>query len=205
MSGERKRRFSTWLALVGGFCVPAALGWPSPASALPGTTPRLDLRGLIGQPSFYGQDVTYTSTLTTSDSGSIDPGDAIEFQDNGNDIFNCSFQALTSTATPGIYTTTCDEPTSSLAIGVHAITAIFQGDSTYLPATGFLPNQTVDQAATTTTITSPSPGSSVTYGNESQLSFNVTVAGLPGANQAPNGDVNVYDGAPGPDTYLCST
>jgi len=143
--------------------------------------------------------------LITSDSGTIDPGDAIEFQDNGNDIFNCSFRALTSTATPGTYTATCDEPTSSLSMGDHAIRAIFHGDLNYLPATGFLPTQTVDQAATTTTITSPSPGSSITYGNESQLSFGVTVSGLPGANQAPTGDVNVYDGAPGSDTYVCST
>ena len=76
-------------------------------------------------PSPFGQDVTYTATLTTSDSGTLDPGDAIEFQDNGNDIFNCSFQMLTRTATPGTYTATCDEPTGSLSVGDHAITAIF--------------------------------------------------------------------------------
>ena len=206
MSGGRERRFSTWLALVGGLCLPlAALGWPSPASASPGTIPVSISVASSANPSPFGQDVTYTATLITSDSGTIDPGDAIEFQGNGNDIVNCSFQVLLSTATPGTYTATCDEPTNSLSIGNHAITAIFHGDSTYLPATGFLPTQTVDQAATTTTITSPPPGSSITYGNESQLSFGVRVSGLPGANQAPTGDVNVYDGAPGPDTYVCST
>jgi len=205
MSGGQKRRFSTWLALFGGLCLPlAALGWPSPASAFPPTIPVSISVVSSANPSPFGQDVTYTATLTTSDSGSIDPGDSIEFQDNGNDIFNCSSRALVSNATPGTYAATCDDPTSSLSVGVHPITAIFHGDSTYLSATGFLPTQTVDRAATTTTITSLPPGSPITYGNESQLSFDVTVSGLPGANQAPTGDVNVYDGAPGPDTYVCS-
>ncbi len=157
-------------------------------------------------PSFFGQDVSYTATLTTSDLGSLDLGDTIEFQDNGNDIVNCNSQALLSIA-PGTYTSTCVEPNSYLSIGDHTITAIFHGDATYLPNTGSLP-QTVVQADTTTTITSPSPGTSITYGNESQLSFDLTVSGLPGANQSPTGNVTVYDaapGAPGPGTYLCST
>ncbi len=157
-------------------------------------------------PSFFGQDVSYTATFTTSDLGSLDLGDTIEFQDNGNDIVNCNSQALLNTA-PGTYTATCLEPNSYLSIGDHTIAAIFHGDTTYPPNTGFLP-QTVVQAATTTSINSPSPGTSITYGSESQLFFNVTVSGLPGANQSPTGNVTVYDaapGAPGPGTYLCST
>ncbi len=128
----------------------------------------------------------------------------MEFQDNGNDIVSCNFQLLVATA-PGTYTASCDEATSSLSVGDHAVTAIFNGDSTYFPDSGFLPTQTVEQGDTTTTITSPTPGTSITYGNESQLSFNVTVTGVPGgANQSPSGQVNVYDGPPGPGTYLCT-
>ncbi len=181
----------------------AVLAWPSPAFALP--SPVSISVASSANPSSFGQDVTYTTTLTTSDSGSIDPGDTIEFQDNGNDVVNCNSQPLDGTGTPGTYTATCDEPNTSLSIGNHNITAIFHGDPNYSSATGFLPTQTVDQAATTTTITSPSPGSSITYGSESQQSFGVTVAGLPGASQAPTGAVNVFDGPPGPGTYLCST
>ena len=204
MTGRRKRRCSTWLARIGGLCVPlAALAWTSPASALP--IPVSVSVTSSANPSAFGQDVTYTATLTTSDSGSIDPGDTIEFQDNGNDINNCNSQSLDANGTPGTYTATCDEPNSSLSVGSHNITAIFHGDPNYFAATGFLPTQTVQQATTTTTITSPSPSSSITYGNESQLSFGVTVAGPLGANQAPTGDVNVFDGPPGPGTYLCST
>jgi hypothetical protein len=209
MSGGRKRRCSTWLALLMGLSVPlAVLGWASPASALP--NPVSISVSSSANPSQFGQDVTYTATLTTSDSGSLNLGDTIEFQDNGNDIVNCNSQTLTplSTAPPGTYTATCVEPNSYLSVGDHPITAVFHGDATYQPNIGFLPTQTVDQAVTTTTITSPSPGEPITYGSESQLSFDVTVSGQPGANQSPNGNVTVYaaaPGAPGPGTYLCST
>ena len=204
MSGGQKRR-CTWLALVGGLCIPlAALGWASPASALP-----IQVTISVGSsstPSFFGQDVTYTATVTTSDVGSLNLGDPIEFQDNGNDIVNCNSQPLQSpsTAPPGTYAATCVEPNSYLWPGDHTITAIFHGDGPYPPNTGSL-TQTVVQAPTTTMITSPSPGRSITYGNESQLSFDVTVSGIPGANQSPTGNVTVYAGAPGPGTYLCST
>ena len=203
MSGSRKQRVSRLFALGGALCVPlAGLAWSSSASAA--TLPVSISVVSSVNPSSFGQHVTYTATLTTSDSGSLDPGDGMEFQDNGNDIVNCNSQLLVGTG-PGTYTATCDEPTNSLSIGAHAINAIFNGDSTYFPNTGSLPTQTVTQAGTTTTITSPSPGTSITYGNESQLAFNVTVAGVPGgANQSPSGPVNIYDGTPGPGTYLCT-
>ena len=203
MSGRSKRRSWRLVSLLAGLCLPlATISWSSSASAA--TLPVSISLDSSANPSQFGQDVTYTATLTTSDSGNLDPTDGMEFQDNGNDIVNCGFQLLVATAA-GIYTATCDEPTNSLSVGDHAITAIFNGDSTYFPNSGFLPTQTVEQGDTTTTITSPTPGTSITYGNESQLSFDVTVAAAPGgANQSPSGQVNVYSGTPGPDTYLCT-
>ncbi len=165
----------------------------------------LDLGGLVGQSVFVRPGRHLYRHIDDLGLGQPRPRDGIDFRDNGNDIVNCNFQPLLATATPGTYTATCDEPTNSLQIGDHAIDAIFFGDSTYFPNTGSLPTQTVDQADTTTTITSPTPGTSITYGNESQLSFNVTVTGVPGgANQSPSGQVNMYDGTPGPDTYMCT-
>ena len=204
MSSGRKQRLGRLFALGGALCIPlVGLAWSSPASAA--TFPVSISVDSSVNPSLFGQDVTYTATVTTADSGSLDPGDGIEFQDNGNDITNCNFQPLLATATPGTFAATCDEPTNSLSIGDHAILANFFGDSTYFPNTGSLPTQTVDEADTTTTITSPTPGTSITYGNESQLSFNVTVTGVPGgANQSPSGQVNLYDGTPGPGTYMCT-
>jgi len=102
-----------------------------------------------------------------------------------------------------MYAATCDEPTGSMSVGSHSITADFAGDSTYAPASGSL-TQTVNQATTNTVITLPSPGSSVTYGNESQNSLNVTVSAPGVSNLSPSGGVNFYAGVPGPATYLCT-
>ena len=151
-------------------------------------------------PSTFGEDVTYTATVTTSDSGSLFPTDQMGFLDNGSSISNCNSQLLSGTATPGTYTATCDEPANSLSVGNHAISVDFYGDGTYPPNTADLPTQTVDQADTTTTITSPSPGSTIGYGNESQMSFDVTVSGPQTANQVPSNQVDLYAGA----TYLCT-
>jgi hypothetical protein len=180
-----------------------ALGWCPPAFALPGGVPVGVIVSSPVNPSTYDQGVTYTATLTTSDSGNLDIGDNIEFRDGGGDIPGCNSQALASTSTPGMYTATCDEPAGSMSVGSHGITADFAGDSVYAPASGSL-SQVVAQAATNTLITSPTPGSSVTYGNEGQNSFDVTVSAPGVSNDSPSGSVNFYAGVPGPATFLCT-
>ena len=198
MSSARKQRRTTWLALIGCLCIPlVALGWSVPASADPSVAVSVVSSA---NPSTFGEDVTYTATVTTSDSGSVFPTDQVGFLDNGNTISGCSSQQLTGTSTPGTYTATCDEPANSLSVGDHAISVDFYGDGTYPPNSGSLPTQTVDQADTTTTITSPSPGSSIGYGNESQMQFDVTVSGPQDANQTPSNQVDFYAGT----TYLCT-
>jgi hypothetical protein len=199
LSCARKQRRSGWLALIGCLSVPlVALGWSAPASA---DDPSVSISVVSSSnPSAFGEDVTYTATLTTSDSGSLFPADQVGFLDNGNTISNCYSQPLTSTSTPGTYTASCDESGNSMSVGDHSISVDFYGDGTYSPNTGYLPTQTVNQADTTTTITSPSPGSTIGYGNESQMSFDVTVSGPQDANQTPTNQVNLYAG----DTYLCT-
>ena len=144
-----------------------ALGWSTSASAMPGGPPVSIVVASTANPSTFDQDVTYTATLTTSDSGSLDAFDSLEFQDNGGDISGCSSQPLASTATPGTYLATCDESGSNMSVGSHNITASFLGDSIYDQGVGSL-SQTVNQAPTLTVITSPAPDSSVMYGNEGQ-------------------------------------
>ena len=90
-----------------------------------------------------------------------------------------------------------------MSVGSQNITASFPGDSVYDQGSDSL-SQTVDQAPTLTVITSPSPGSSVMYGNEGQNSLNFTVSAPNVSNNSPSGSVDVYDGVPGPDTYLCT-
>ena len=202
MSGRwRGRQLRIWAVTAAAVSVPlATLGWSPPASAL--VLPVTVTVASSANPSPYDQDVTYTATLVTSDSGSIDLPDTIEFQDSANS-YTCGGQPLFATGTPGTYTATCHEPASEMSVGTHPITASFAGDSTYGPGSGSL-NQTVDQGPTTTTITAPSPGSSVSYGNESQ-SINVTVSASAGVNQSPFGNVDIFDGPPGPGTQLCTT
>lgn len=191
------------MAAVAGAVLLVTLGWCPSAFALPGGVPVSIIVSSSVNPSIYDQSVTYTATLTTSDSGSLDTGDNIEFRDGGGDIGGCNAQALTSTGTVGMYTASCSESAGSMSIGTHGITADFGGDSTYAPASGSL-TQTVNQATTNTVITSPSPGSSVTYGNESQNSLNVTVSAPGVSNFSPSGSVNLYAGVPGPATLLCT-
>lgn len=201
LSRGRLRRWAGLTAAVAALLV--TLGWSPSAFALPGGVPVSIIVSSPVNPSTYDQSVTYTATLTTSDSGSLDIGDNIEFRDGGGDIPGCNSQALASTGMAGMYTATCNESAVSMSVGSHGITADFAGDSTYAPASGSL-TQTVDQAPTNTVITSPSPGSSVIFGNESQNSFNVTVSAPGVSNLSPSGSVNFYDGVPGPASLLCT-
>jgi hypothetical protein len=179
------------------------LGWSTSASAMPGGLSVTIVVSSTANPSAFDQDTTYTATLTTSDFGNLDAPDTIEFQDNGSDISGCSFQPLASIASAGTYVATCDESASNMSVGSHNITASFPGDSVYDQGSGVL-SQTVIPAPTLTVITSPSPGSSVMYGNEGQNSINFTVSAPDISDNSPSGSVNVYDGIPGPDTYLCT-
>ena len=106
------------------------LGWSTSASAMPGGPPVTLVVTSTANPSTFDQDVTYTATLTTSDSGNLPTPDTIEFQDNGGDISGCGFQPLANTVA-GTYVATCDEPASNMSVGSHNITASFQGDSVY--------------------------------------------------------------------------
>jgi hypothetical protein len=195
------RRVQVWVALaVTAMIMLFTIGIGPAASA--GPTPLTVTLTSPTNPSPYYEDVIYTATVVTSDGGSLDNGDGIEFTDNGSDINGCSFEQLSAT-TPGTYTATCDESGNQMDVGSHTIAAYFYGDSSYGPSSDSL-DQVVDQGPTTTTITSPPPGASVPYGNEGQNSVNVTVSPDPGVNQSPSGNVNLYSGAPGPGTYLCT-
>ena len=205
-SATRRRgaRLGGWVGLTIALAAPLiTVAWSATASALPGGLAVGIVVSSTANPSTYDQSVTYTATLTTSDSGNLDLTDSLEFQDDGGDIPGCSFSALASTATPGTYTTTCQTSAATMHVGVQDVTALFAGDSTYAPQSGSLA-QTVDQAATTTVITSPLPGAPVSYGNESENSFSFTVSAPGVSDYSPSGSVNLYDGTPAPGTYLCT-
>jgi hypothetical protein len=177
------------------------LAWASTASGDPDPV-TVDIAA-SANPSPLGQDITYTVTLVTPDAGPLDPADTVDLQDNGNSINGCTGLSPSPTTTPGTYTVTCDEPTNNLNVSDRSITAYFNGDPNYNPNMGST-TETISPAATVTTITSPSAGSSVSYGNEGNNSINVSVVAPGITNQSPSNNVDVYSGTPGPDTYLCT-
>jgi hypothetical protein len=177
------------------------VGWSSAAFA--GVTPVTVSDTSALNPSAQNQDVTYDATLVTADSGNLDFGDTIEFQDGGSDIAGCSAQLLGVTGTPGTYEATCTEAGSSMSVGAHVITAIFNGDSVYAYASGSL-TQSVSLGTTTTVISSPSPGTAVDYGSESNNSFNVTVAALSSSDPSPSGSVDLDFSQSGSVAYSCT-
>jgi uncharacterized repeat protein (TIGR01451 family) len=82
--------------------------------------------------------------------------------------------------------------TAALAVGTHPITAVYGGDATFASSTGTLsPDQVVNKANTTTTITSDLPDPSV-VGQPVLVNFTVT-AQAPGSG-TPTGNVTVSDG-----------
>src|SRR5579871_6118266 len=87
-------------------------------------------------PSTFGQSVTFTATITGN--GPVSPTGVVLFSDGGANLG----QATLST---NAGTTTASFSTSSLAGGVHTITASYGGDSNFLASTATL-LQTVNKA-----------------------------------------------------------
>src|SRR5262245_49138363 len=126
-------------------------------------------------PSTYGQQVTFTATVTPA-SGSGTPGGTVAFKD-GNTTLGSS--ALNASGVAAF-------ATSNLTAGSHSITAVYGGDSTYSGSTSASLTQTVSQAGTTVMLVSSlNPAN---YGQS--VTFTATV--LPAAS---TGTVQFLDGA----------
>ena len=98
--------------------------------------------------SYFGIPVVFTATVTPS--GAIAPTGAVNFLDGGKQIGTVNLVGAT-----GI----CAFTTSSLAVGPHAITAAYLGDSYNSPGVSPPITQTVNQAQTSITVGAvPNPG-----------------------------------------------
>ncbi|REK90530.1 Ig-like domain repeat protein, partial [Streptomyces inhibens] len=107
-------------------------------------------------PSVVGQPVTFTATVAPVPPAGGTPTGTVTFVITGG-----GGGTLTGTLSGG----TASVTTSSLGAGTHAVTATYSGDANFLTSSG-ADTQTVNQASTTTTVTSfPDPsvvGQSVT-------------------------------------------
>jgi hypothetical protein len=127
-----------------------------------------------GSPSFVGQPVTFTATVTST-YGPIPDGEMVTFYDGTTVI------GTNPTKSGGAAFTT-----SSLTGRTHTIKATYTGDVTFKPSSGTV-MQVVDKYSTTTSLTSspnPSP-----FGQAVTFTAQVTSTG-----PAPTGTVKFMDG-----------
>jgi len=130
-----------------------------------------------GSPSFVGQRVTFTATVTSSH-GPIPDGELVTFYDG-----------MTAIGTGTTASAMASFETSALSAKTHTIKATYGGDAIFRPSTGAV-TQVVEKNATTTTLTSSLNPS--THGQAVTFTATVTSAG-----QTPTGRVTFKDGTIG--------
>ncbi len=94
-------------------------------------------------PSVFGQSVTFSATVVVTSPGVGSPTGTLTFLDGSTTLAVITSGSGTAAFTP-----------SSLTVASHSITVIYSGDTNFGGSTSALLVQTVNQAGTTTTLTS---------------------------------------------------
>jgi hypothetical protein len=139
-----------------------------------------------GTPTVFGQSVTFTATVSVTAPGSTagaNPTGTVDFKDGATII-----GSGTLSTTAGVTTATFS--TTSLAVGTHSMTAVYNGDSSFNGSTSSAVSQVVNKANSSTAVVS-SVNPSV-FGQS--VTFTATVTAVaPGAG-TPSGTVTFKDG-----------
>ena len=144
-------------------------------------TPTSTLVSSSADPSVFGQQVTFTATVSAVFPAAGTPTGSVTFTEGGTVV--AAGVALNASAKATLQTMT-------LGFGSHLITATYSGDSTFSASASAPANQAVNPDATTTSLKS-SLGTSV-FGQA--VTFTATVlAALPGSGM-PKGVVTFEDG-----------
>src|SRR6185503_13215968 len=107
-------------------------------------------------PSVVGQSVALTATVAVTSPGAGSPGGSVEF-----------FDGVTSLGTAPVSAGSALLNTSALAVGPHSLTAVYSGNTSFSGSTSAAHGHTVNQAATSTSLTStPNPS---TFGANATL------------------------------------
>ncbi len=136
-------------------------------------------------PSVYGQSVTLTATVSAAGPGSGTPTGTVIFYDGTTALD-------TATLSGG----KASFKTTALAVGSHAITAVYSGDVNFTTSTSATLDQIVNQDGTATTVSSSVDPS--VFGQSVTLTAKVSAAS-PGSG-TPTGSVTFYDGTTALDT-----
>ena len=163
--------------------------------------PTIGLSSIPGPTANYGQQVTFTASLTWPVTGATPPTGTIQFVDGST---NLGIPAtLTSVGAPaGTVIATLSVPPGSaatplLAGGLHQITALYSGDSNYSAVNSANQNPpvilslTVNQATPVVTLAVTSSPSSPVYGQP--VTLTATVVAPTGNTGVPTGTVTFYD------------
>lgn len=129
-------------------------------------------------PSVFGQSVTFTATVNVT-TGT--PTGSVQFVIDGANFGSPVTVSAGSANLSAI---------STLIVGPHTVTAIYSGDSNFLDGVGSLPEQNVNQSASSTTVTSNSNPS--VFGNP--VTLTATVSAVPPGSGTPSGTVHFKDG-----------
>ena len=131
-------------------------------------------------PSAFGQSVTFTATVSAGGSTAAAATGSVNFMDGAMLLGSGSLAGGTATFS-----------TTSLAVGSHAITAVYTGDASFAGSTSATAvTQVVNKAATTTNVVSSLNPSA--FGQSVTFTATVSASG-PGAGAATGG-VNFMDG-----------
>ncbi|MGA8416165.1 MAG: Ig-like domain-containing protein [Candidatus Dormiibacterota bacterium] len=134
-------------------------------------------------PSVSGQTVIYTAIVTATAPAAGTPSGTLTFMDGATTISGCIAQAMVGGVAPCtiVYA----------GVGVHAITAVYNGDPNFTTSTSPVLTQSVNQGATSALVTSAADpsvsGQAVTY--------MVTVTAVAPASGTPSGSASFMDGA----------
>ena len=140
-------------------------------------------------PSVYGQEVTFTATVTASAPGSGTPTGQVMFYDGSTKID-------TATLSNG----SASYSTSALAVGRHSITVQYSGDTNLTGSTSATLTQVVKQDGSETVVTSSLNPSAYGQG----VTFTATVTAAAPGSGTPTGQVTFYDGTAKIDTATLS-
>ena len=131
-------------------------------------------------PSIFGQSVTFTATVTAVAPGSGTPTGSITFLDGSTTLGTATLSGGKATF-----------KTSALAAGPHTITVSYSGDGNFVTSTSAPLTQTVNQAATTSKVTSSANPS--VFGQS--VTFTATVKAVAPGSGTPTGTVSFLDGS----------
>ncbi|HLJ96344.1 MAG TPA: Ig-like domain-containing protein, partial [Gemmataceae bacterium] len=137
-------------------------------------------------PALAGQPVTFTATITPTNSSSYLPTGTVQFQADGINVGG----PVVITNSGGQITATLT--TSSLGAGTHTITASYGGDRNFATSSGTLAGgQTIMTGTTSTTLSLASSVEPSLFGQTVTFSAVVLASSL----DMPTGMVTFYDGS----------